>query len=103
MAAAVAAPLPLEAAKPVVCAQCVKANLEKLAGDELRGRGCGTEDEHAAARFVADTLKRYKIAPAVDGYLMPVAIQTPTAAQPPTLTVAAGAAQVTLTHGKEIV
>src|SRR5581483_4679995 len=89
------------AAEPRVCAQCVKANLEKLAGDELRGRGCGTEDEHAAARFVADTLKRYRIAPAVEGYLMPVALQTPTAAAPPTLTVTAGESQLTLTHGQD--
>ena len=58
------APAAPRAAEPRVCAACVKANLEKLAGDELRGRGCGAEDEHVAARFIADTLKRYGVAPA---------------------------------------
>ncbi|MBS0364164.1 MAG: M28 family peptidase [Proteobacteria bacterium] len=105
LAVAVAATAPTQAAKPVVCAQCVKANMEKLAGDELRGRGCGTDDEHAAARFIADTLKRYRIAPAAggDGYLTPVTIQTSTAAASPVLSVTAGDAKVTFTQGQGIV
>ena len=99
------APSSLPAAAPSVCAQCVKANMEKLAGDELRGRGCGIEDEHVAARFVAETLKRYRIAPGVDvvSYLMPVNLQTPVAAAPPALTVTTGAGAVTLTQGKDII
>lgn len=99
------APAPSPASAPAVCAQCVKANLEKLAGDELRGRGCGTDDEHAAARFVAETLKRYRITPALaaGGYLMPVGLSTPVAARPPTLSLSAGAGSVTLTQGAEII
>ena len=31
----------MAAKAPGVCAECVKANMEQLAGDELRGRGCG--------------------------------------------------------------
>jgi aminopeptidase YwaD len=102
--ALVATPLPLEAAKPVVCASCVKANMNRLAGDELRGRGCGTEDEHVAARFVADTLKRYGVAAGagVDGYLQPVQLSTPTAASPPTLQLTAGAQHVELLQGRDI-
>ncbi|MGZ5994039.1 MAG: M28 family metallopeptidase [Caulobacteraceae bacterium] len=107
-AAAVAAflvsPLPLQAAKPAVCAACVKANMERLAGDELKGRGCGTDDEHVAARFVADTLKRYGVAPGGtgDGYLQPVQLLTPTAAAAPTLTLTSGATRIALTQGAEM-
>ena len=41
---------------PAVCVDCIKANMQALAGDELRGRGCGTADENAAATYVANTL-----------------------------------------------
>ena len=105
-AAALAVPaLSVRAAKPVVCAECVKANMQRLAGDELRGRGCGTEDEHVAARFVAETLKRYGVAPGVgvDSYLQPVQLSTPTAAAPATLRFSAGAAQVELAQGRDMV
>ncbi|THD58395.1 M28 family peptidase [Phenylobacterium sp.] len=103
-AAAFAAPLPLEAARPAVCAECVKTNMQRLAGDELRGRGCGTEDEHAAAHFVADTLKRYGAAPGIgpDNYLMPVRLSTPTAASPPSLEFVSGATHVTLAQGRDM-
>lgn len=68
-AAALAVALqPLAAlAAPKVCADCVKANMEVLAGDAMRGRACGTEDEHAAARFVADKLKSYGVQGAAEG------------------------------------
>jgi hypothetical protein len=100
--AAAVAPLQLEAARPVVCAQCVKANMERLAGDELRGRGCGTEDEHVAARFIADTLKRYGVASGADGYLQPVQLSTPTPASPPTLEFTVGGQQVELLQGRDM-
>lgn len=51
----------LSPARPKVCADCVKANMETLAGPALRGRGCGTEDEHAAARFLEGRLKAYGV------------------------------------------
>jgi hypothetical protein len=109
--AAVAPVAPSAAAKaPAVCAECVKANLEHLAGDELRGRGCGTDDEHAAAHFIADTLKRSKIEPAFGApsskdevYLQPVQLLTPTAAQPPSLEVRNGDRTLSLAQGREIV
>jgi aminopeptidase YwaD len=96
---------PSAAKAPVVCAECVKANLEHLAGDELHGRGCGTEDEHAAAHFIADTLRRSKIEPAFgrDVYLQPVQLLTPTAAQPPSLEVRSGEKTLSLAQGREIV
>ena len=102
---AAAAPLASSAAKaPVICAECVRANLEHLAGDELRGRGCGTDDEHAAARFIVETLKRSKIEPAFgkDTYLQPVQLLTPTAAAPPSLEVRNGDRTLSLTQGQGI-
>jgi aminopeptidase YwaD len=103
-AVAFAAPLPLEAARPAVCAECVKANMQRLASDELRGRGCGTEDEHKAAHFVADTLKRYGAQPGFgpENYLMPVQLSTPTAAAPPSLEFVSGATHVTLAQGRDM-
>ncbi|MGZ3377860.1 MAG: M28 family metallopeptidase [Phenylobacterium sp.] len=96
---------PSAARAPAVCAECVKSNLERLAGDDLHGRGCGSEDEHAASRFIADTLRRSKIEPAFgkDIYLQPVQLMTPTAAAPPSLEVRNGERTLSLTQGREIV
>lgn len=79
---------PAVAAKKV-CAECVAANMARLAGPDARGRACGTADENAAARFVAERLKAYRVKGAATGgaYLQPVAFRTPTYAQPPALTV----------------
>jgi aminopeptidase YwaD len=76
-------------AAPKVCADCVKANMEVLTGDALRGRACGTEDENAAARFVADKLKSYGVkGSGADGaHLQRVDFRVPTYAARPTLTV----------------
>lgn len=72
-----------------VCADCVKANMEVLTSDALRGRACGTEDENAAARFVADKLKRYGVRGAGDGggHLQRVDFQVQTYATQPTVSV----------------
>jgi aminopeptidase YwaD len=104
LAAAVFALAP-GATRPAVCADCVKANMERLAGDELRGRACGSEDEHAAARFVADTLRRSKIAGAFgrDVYLQPVQLLTPTAGAPATLEITAGERQFSLLQGRDLI
>lgn len=105
-AAAIAfAPTLPSAARPSVCAQCVKANMEHLAGDELHGRGCGSEDEHAAAHFVAEMLKKSKIDPAFGGdvYLQPVQLLTPQAASPPTLDISSGDKHLTFAQGRDII
>ena len=98
------APTAPSAARPLVCAECVKANMELLAGDALRGRGCGTEDEHAAARYIADALKASKISAAFrpDVYLQPVELLTPTAARPATLEIASGATSLSFIQGRDI-
>jgi hypothetical protein len=78
-------------AGPKVCADCVKANMETLAGDAMRGRACGTQDENAAARFVAGKLKSYGVegAAADGGYLQRVDYRVPTYAARPTLSIGA--------------
>jgi peptidase M28-like protein len=88
-------------AAPKVCAECVKANMEVLAGEAMRGRACGSADENAAARFVADKLKAYRVKGAADGgaYLQPVEFRRPTYAAPPVIEVAG----LRLTQGREIV
>jgi aminopeptidase YwaD len=70
-----------------VCAECVKATMQKLAGDELRGRACGSPDENAAARYLADALQKLGIRGGLPdgGYLQPVKLLTPTYAAPPAL------------------
>ena len=83
-----AQPLASQAAAKV-CADCVKANMEGLAGNALRGRACGTEDENAAARFVADKLKSYGVkgAAADGGHLQRVDYRVPTYAARPALSI----------------
>ncbi len=99
------APCAPSAAKPVVCAECVKANMQRLAGDELHGRGCGSEDEHAAARFLGEALRQSKISPAFgDGvYLQAVQLQTPTAAAVPKLEIVSGNTHLSFLQGQDIV
>ena len=66
-------PGPARAAAPApsLCAACIRANMEFLASDALRGRGSGTADELVAATYVASQLRAYGITPAGDngGYL----------------------------------
>jgi hypothetical protein len=71
---------------PPICAECVRAHMEKLAGDQLRGRGCGTEDEHAAALYIEAELEKAGIAPAFAGGMrQPVGLETPRLDTPPML------------------
>ncbi|HEY2357430.1 MAG TPA: M28 family peptidase [Phenylobacterium sp.] len=104
LAASVAAPR--SATAPArVCAACVKATMEKLAGDELRGRKCGSTDENAAARYLADALADVGIKGGVSGggYLQQVHLTDETYAAPPTLELTAGTASLRLTQGREMV
>ena len=54
-----------------LCVACIRAHMEFLASDALRGRGSATADELVAATYVASELRAYGIAPAGDdgGYL----------------------------------
>ena len=86
------------------CAACIRAHMEFLASDMLRGRGCGTDDEHVAARYLASELRQYGIAPAAspDNYLQPVELTTTKLAGPPTLEFDVGGKKTIWTHGKEV-
>ncbi|MFL5295807.1 MAG: M28 family metallopeptidase [Phenylobacterium sp.] len=106
LGAALAAPGSTGAPKAAVCADCVRATMQTLAGDALHGRKCGSADENAAARYLADTLARQKIEGALPGgaFLQPVTLTTPTYAAPPAIAFTAPDGRVLkLTHGQEAV
>ncbi len=94
---------------PSLCAACIRANMEFLASDALRGRGSGTADELVAATYVAAQLRAYGIAPAGDdgGYLQRATLQQAKFTAPPQLTFAksasgeAGEEKVAWTCGQE--
>src|SRR5437868_5000467 len=50
-----------------VCPRCIRAHMDFLASDALRGRGSGTQDEWIAATYVASQLEQYGVEPAGDG------------------------------------
>lgn len=58
---------PKEPVKDVaaICADCVRADLDFLASDELHGRGSGTRDEHLAALFAASLFQSFGLEPAL--------------------------------------
>ncbi len=70
-----------------LCAACIRANMEFLASDALRGRGSGTADELVAATYVAAQLRAYGIAPAGEegGYLQRATLLQPKFTTPPQL------------------
>ncbi len=86
------APAAVRAAVPApsLCAACIRADMEFLAADALRGRGSGTADERVAATYVASQLRAYGITPAGDdgGYLQRATLQQAKFTAPPQLTFA---------------
>ncbi len=70
-----------------LCSACVRANMEFLASDALRGRGSATADELIAATYAASQLRAYGIAPAGDrgGYIQRAVLQQPKVIAPPQL------------------
>src|SRR6266404_6058667 len=91
---------------PGLCAACIRAHMEFLASDAMRGRGSGTADELLAATYVASQLRAYGIAPAADdgGYLQQATLQQPKFVAPPQLTFTlpgAGGEKVTWICGRE--
>lgn len=91
---------------PGVCAECVEATMQKLAGDELRGRKCGTPDENEAARYLAGAMQKLGIRGGLPdgGYLQPVQLLSPTYAGPPALELTGPAgAKVRLVNGQDMI
>jgi len=54
------------AANAKVCAACIRANMNFLASDALRGRGSATQDEFVAATYIGAQLEQYGVEPAGD-------------------------------------
>ena len=73
---------------PKLCAACVRAHMDFLASDALRGRGSATADELIAATYAASQLRAYGIAPAGDhgSYIQRVLLQQTKLTAPPQLT-----------------
>lgn len=97
-------------AVPRLCDACIRAHMEFLASDAMRGRGSGTTDELVAATYVASQLRAYGIAPAGDdeSYVQRATLQQPKLTAPPMLTLVkpgSGDAgeKVTWTYGKEFI
>jgi len=92
-----------------VCAACIRANMNFLASDALRGRGSATPDEFVAATYVGAQLEQYGVEPAGDDgtYLQRATMIRETLKEPPQLHFTkpgSGPAGVPVawTHGKEM-
>jgi aminopeptidase YwaD len=97
------------AANSQVCAACIRANMDFLASDALRGRGSGTPDELVAATYIGAQLEQYGVQPAGDDgtYVQRATLIRQTLTAPPELhymTPGGGipAQTITWTHGKEM-
>src|ERR1700751_5854610 len=68
-----------------VCGRCIRAHMNFLASDALRGRGSGTPDEFIAATYVAAQLEQYGVAPAAGhgGYIQQAPVLRQTLSAPP--------------------
>lgn len=72
-----APPAVTENASPV-CAECVRAHMDKLAGETLHGRACGSEDEHAASLYIQAELEKAGLKGAfADGMRQAGQLETP--------------------------
>jgi aminopeptidase YwaD len=92
-----------------VCTACIRAHMEFLASDALRGRGSATPDELIAATYVASELRQYGIDPAGDdgGYIQRAQLLTRVVKGPPQFTFTQAGngmtpGTVSWTHGNEI-
>jgi hypothetical protein len=70
---------------PLVCAPCIRADMQFLAADELHGRGSATRDEHIAALYAAAQFEQLGLEPGGDSgtYLQKAPLPKPL---PPRLT-----------------
>lgn len=90
-----------------VCVRCIRAHMNFLASDALRGRGSGTPDEWIAATYVGAQLEQYGVAPAGDhgGYIQQAPVLQQTLSAPPILsfmTPGNPGRRVQWTHGEEM-
>ncbi len=92
-----------------VCGACIRAHMEFLASDALRGRGSATPDELIAATYVGSELRQYGIDPAGDdgGYIQRAQLLTRVVNGPPQLTftipgIGTPSREIAWKHGSEI-
>jgi hypothetical protein len=96
-------------ALPQLCASCVHANLQYLAGPQLRGRGSGTPDEHAAAQFIAQKLREHGVSPAAENghFIQTATLRSRSIIKAPVLFFDAGSPSMPIPmswkHGKQMV
>ena len=78
----------------------VRAHMEFLASDAMKGRGSGTEDEWRTAVYIGSQLRRWGIEPLGDdgGFVQQVATGRTTLTAPPVLTFG----DVKFSHGREL-
>ena len=89
-----------------VCVRCIRAHMDFLASDALRGRGSGSQDELVAATYIASEFEQYGIEPAGDsgGFIQRATVIRHPVIAPPRLTFnSSGPASpiTTWVHGKE--
>ena len=108
-AALLAAPAVLPAqtapADPIFSAAAVRAHVEFLADDLLKGRDTGSEGHEIAARYVASQFDGLGLKPAGDngGWLQRITFQkTEPASTPATLTVTGPGGARSFTHGGDV-
>lgn len=89
----------------VALQRSIRAHMEFLAGDALRGRGSATPDELIAATYIASQFRQFGIEPAGDadasgvkGYIQNVPLLRQKFSEAPVLTLG----DAKFTHGKEV-
>jgi len=95
---------------PAIRERNVRAHMEFLAGEALKGRGSGTEHEHIAAQYVAAQLRQFGLEPAGDlaakgwkTFLQTITLTKRAFAEAPRLRFSLHDKTMEWTHGKEIV
>jgi hypothetical protein len=94
-----------QTAPDAACAPCIRSIMENLASDDRHGRGSGTEDEHDAANWIGEQLKRYGIEPAGDDgtFVQTANIVSVTAATPPVMRFSNAGKPTQWVHGGQII
>lgn len=85
-----------------VCKSCLRSEVEYLAGDSLRGRGSGTDDELTAAKHVASIFRNLGLEAVGGEYVHAVTLERMNFIAPPQVKFKSNGKEITLTHGKEI-
>ena len=87
-----------------VCRACIRANMEFLASDALRGRGSSTPDEFLAVTYAATEFQRAGVAPAGENgtYVQMATYQNQSAKDAPIISFNASGQAVTWKHGEQV-